>query len=40
MIVRIPVDEVKPLSSPPYDDGASEEEMIALYKGKFAEMYP
>ncbi len=40
MIVRIPVDEAKPLSTPPYDDGATEEEMIALYKGKFAAMYP
>ena len=39
MIVRIPVDEVKPLSTPPYDDGATEEEMIATYKAKFAEMY-
>lgn len=40
LIVKIPVDEVKPLSTPPYDDGATEEEMIALYKAKFAEMYP
>jgi len=39
MIVRIPVDEAKPLSTPPYDDGATEEEMIATYKAKFAEMY-
>lgn len=40
MIVRVPVDEAKPLTTPPYDDGATEEEMIALYKAKFAEMYP
>ncbi|MEM9716032.1 MAG: pyridoxamine 5'-phosphate oxidase family protein [Pseudomonadota bacterium] len=40
LIVKIPVDEVKPLSTPPYDDGATEEEMIALYKTKFAELYP
>ena len=40
MIVRIPVDEVKPVSSPPYDDGVTEEEMIALYKGKLGAMYP
>lgn len=40
MIVLVPVDEVKPLSTPPYDDGVTEEEMIALYKAKFAEMYP
>ncbi len=38
-IVRIPVDEAKPLITPPYDDGATEEEMIALWKGRFAEMY-
>jgi predicted pyridoxine 5'-phosphate oxidase superfamily flavin-nucleotide-binding protein len=40
MIVKIPVDEVKPLTTPPYDDGATEEEMIAVYKQKFSEMYP
>lgn len=40
VIVKIPVDEAKPLTTPPYDDGAKEEEMIALYKQKFAEMYP
>ena len=39
-IVRIQVDEVKPLTTPPYDDGVTEEEMIALYKKKFAEIYP
>ncbi len=39
MIVRIPVDEARPLTTPPYDDGATEEEMIALWKGRFAEMY-
>ena len=40
MIVRIPVEDAKPLVTPPYDDGATEEEMIALWKAKFAEMYP
>ncbi len=40
MIVRISAGEVRPLTTPPYDDGATEEEMIALYKAKFAEMYP
>ena len=40
MIVMIKVEAVKPLSTPPYDDGATEEDMIALYKDKFAEMYP
>ena len=39
VIVRIPVDAAKPLSTPPYDDGATESEMIATYKTKFAEMY-
>lgn len=40
VIVKIPVDEAKPLTTPPYDDGATEEEMIAVYKQKFSEMYP
>lgn len=40
LIVVVAVDEVKPLTTPPYDDGATEDEMIALYKQKFAEMYP
>lgn len=39
VIVKIPVDQAKPLTTPPYDDGATEEAMIALYKEKFAEMY-
>ncbi len=39
-IIRIRVAEVKLLTTPPYDDGATEEEMIALYKGKFSEIYP
>ncbi|MEM7243221.1 MAG: pyridoxamine 5'-phosphate oxidase family protein [Pseudomonadota bacterium] len=40
VIVKIPVAEAKPLSTPPYDDGATEEEFIAIYRKKFAEMYP
>ncbi|MDC1052906.1 LysE family translocator [Planktomarina temperata] len=36
----IKVSEVKPLSTPPYDDGVTEAEMIALYKEKYAKMYP
>ncbi|MEM7438789.1 MAG: pyridoxamine 5'-phosphate oxidase family protein [Pseudomonadota bacterium] len=40
VIVKIPVDEAKPLSTPPYDDGAKEEDMIAAYKAKFAGFYP
>ncbi len=39
-LVLISADEVKPLSTPPYDEGATEEAMIALYKSKFAEIYP
>ena len=40
MVVTIPVEAVRPLTTPPYDDGATEEEMIALYKSKYAEIYP
>lgn len=40
LIVKITVSEVKPLTTPPYDTGATEAEMIALYKAKFSEMYP
>ena len=40
VLVRIPVSEVKPLSTPPYDDGATEEEFIKLYKEKFENFYP
>lgn len=39
-IVRIPVDRWELMTTPPYDDGVTEEEMIALYKQKFAEIYP
>jgi predicted pyridoxine 5'-phosphate oxidase superfamily flavin-nucleotide-binding protein len=39
-IVLIHVNRVLPLETPPYDDGATEEEMIALYKQKYAELYP
>lgn len=40
VLVLISADDVKPLSTPPYDDGVTEEEMIAMYKKKFAEIYP
>lgn len=40
LIVKIHVSAVKPLSTPPYDDGATEEEFIELYKEKFGAMYP
>ena len=39
-LVLIRAEQVRPVSTPPYDDGATEEEMIALYKSKFAEIYP
>ena len=39
-LVLISAEEMKQLTTPPYDDGVSEEEMIALYKAKFAEIYP
>lgn len=39
VIVKIPVSDAKPLSTPPYDDGATEEDMIATYKAKYAEIY-
>lgn len=39
-LVLIDVAEVRPLTTPPYDDGATSEEMIALYKQKYAEIYP
>jgi len=40
VIVKIPVDATKPLSTPPYDDGVTEDEFIAMYKQKFAGFYP
>ena len=39
-IVEIRVAEEKTVTTPPYDDGATEDEMIALYKQKFSEIYP
>jgi len=39
-LVVIGVGRVLPLSTPPYDDGATEEEMIALYQQKYAAIYP
>jgi len=38
-IICLPVTEARPLTTPPYDDGATEEEMIALYKDKFGKIY-
>lgn len=39
-LVLISADEVRTLTTPPYDDGATEEEMVSLYKAKFAAIYP
>ena len=39
-IVTINVSHAKLVTTPPSDDGATEEEMIALYKAKYAEIYP
>ncbi|MDD9908386.1 MAG: pyridoxamine 5'-phosphate oxidase family protein [Ahrensia sp.] len=39
-VVKIACERVKIMTTPPYDDGVTEEEMIALYKAKFAEIYP
>lgn len=39
-LVLIDVTRCLPLSTPPYDDGATEDEMIATYKAKYAEFYP
>ncbi len=39
-LVLIRADTVKPMTTPPYDGGISEAEMIALYKQKFSEIYP
>ena len=38
-IVKITAERVKPITTPPYDDGITEEEMIATYIEKFAEIY-
>ncbi|MEO0329281.1 MAG: pyridoxamine 5'-phosphate oxidase family protein [Pseudomonadota bacterium] len=39
-IVKIRAERIKPITTPPYDDGITEVEMIAHYKKKFAEIYP
>lgn len=40
LIVKIDVTEVKPLTTPLYDTGTTEEELVALWKAKFSEIYP
>lgn len=39
-IVTIAIRAAKPLTTPPYDDGVTEEQMVALYKDKFGKIYP
>ena len=39
-IVLIHATRVRHIETPPYDDGVSEDEMIQLYKSKYAEIYP
>jgi len=39
-LVIIEIDRVLPLATPPYDAGATEDEMIALYQDKYAALYP
>ncbi|MEP3299660.1 MAG: pyridoxamine 5'-phosphate oxidase family protein [Pseudoruegeria sp.] len=39
-LVIINVSSASQMTTPPYDDGVSEEEMIALYKAKYVEIYP
>jgi hypothetical protein len=38
--VLIHVDQASPLSTPPYDAGVTEDEMIEIYRGKYARMFP
>jgi hypothetical protein len=39
-LVLIHVDQVSPLSTPPYDDGVTEDEVIEIYRGKYAKIFP
>ena len=39
-LVIISVEHAQTILTPPYDDGATEEEMVAAYKAKYAEIYP
>jgi len=39
-LVRIRVESAGMLITPPYDDGATEEEMVALYVDKYRRIYP
>ncbi|MGB1208912.1 MAG: pyridoxamine 5'-phosphate oxidase family protein, partial [Paracoccaceae bacterium] len=39
-LVVITITEVGDVTTPPYDDGVSEMDMVAIYKAKYAEYYP
>lgn len=39
-LVLIDIDAVAEVTTPPYDDGVTEAEMIAAYVARFAEIYP
>lgn len=39
-LVEIEIDAASEIWTPPYDDGATEAEMIALYKDKYSQLYP
>ncbi len=39
-IVTIAVERAEIVTTPPYDDGATEEELIAAYKARYEEYYP
>ncbi len=39
-LVEISLTHASMIWTPPYDDGVTENDMIALYKAKFAEIYP
>lgn len=39
-IITVAVSEVRPLTTPPYDTGATEAEMVAHYKDRFARLHP
>ena len=38
-LLLVEVEAASTYRTPPYDDGATEDEMVALYKSKFANMY-
>ena len=39
-LILITADRVLHIKTPPYDTGATEDEMIALYKSRYSEIYP